>query len=137
VSLIVNWRGTAALQGGGAKAPTDDGTVTGSVKALDADGREHLEVRELAINYSAEDPCIWLRKADDTLAKFRPTAGVQVVNRAADLPVPGSTAAQSLKSGDTYLVRYVPGPMSNSCWRQQMSPRLGQRGSSCKRAICS
>jgi hypothetical protein len=129
VALIVNWRGTDALVGGSAKAPTDDGLESGKPDALDVNGRELLELRELAVNYSAADPCIWLRKNDNTLAKFRPTAGVQVVNRAADLPVPGSTAAQSLKSGDTYLVRYAPDGTTSLnrlvVWDQTLPPSGG------------
>ena len=106
--LIVSWKGTDALQAGSAKAPTDDGLETGKPDVLDATGREHLELRELAVNYSTEDPCIWLRKKDNTLAKFRPTAGVKVVDRATDLPVPGTPAAKALKPGDSYLVRFSP-----------------------------
>jgi len=106
--LIVNWRGTDALVGGSAKAPTDDGLLTGKPDALDGAGREFLELRELAVNYSTEDPCIWLRKKDNTLAKFRPTAGVRVVDKVTDLPVPGTPQAKALKSGDAFLVRFAP-----------------------------
>jgi len=108
VALIVNWRGSDELVSGSAKAPTDDGLITGQPQALDADGREHLELRELAVNYSAEDPCIWLRKKDNSLAKFRPTAGIRVVDRVADLPRVGTPAAAALRTGDTFLVRYAP-----------------------------
>ena len=107
MSLVVNWRGSDDLQNGSAKAPTDTGLDTGNPAATDASGREYLELRELAVNYSNEDPCLWLRKKNGTLAKFRPTAGLTIVNREADLPAANTPASASLRSGDAYVVRYA------------------------------
>jgi hypothetical protein len=80
VSIIFNWRGSDQLKNGTALAPTSDGTETGDPAALDDSGRECLEIRELALNYSVDDPCIWLRKADNTLAKFTPGGASVVVS---------------------------------------------------------
>ena len=99
MSITVNWKRSSTLKDGAALAPTDTGVVTGVPS---------LEDGELAVNTSAEDPCLWLRKADDTLAKFRPTAGVRVVDKATDLAVPGTPQAKALKSGDAFLVRFTP-----------------------------
>lgn len=92
MSIIVNWKRSNKLQGGAALAPTDTGTITGVPV---------LEDGELAINSNASDPCLWLRKADNTLAKFRPTAGLTMVDTEADLPVIGP----SLHDGDAFVVR--------------------------------
>jgi hypothetical protein len=93
VTLIVNWRGSDELLDGSAKAPTDTGAESSDPAALDADGREHLELKELALNYSVEDACFWLRRSDDSLAKFRPGAVVLVVDQESALPAAGSPAA--------------------------------------------
>lgn len=107
MGMFVNWRGSSELRDDRAKAPTDTGTEQGSPQALDGNGREYLEVKELAINYSAEDPCLWLRKSDNSLAKFRPGTLTVVVNTASDLPQPNTAAARRLNSGDVALVRFA------------------------------
>lgn len=104
MGLVINWKRSGALQGGKALAPTDTGASTGDPSALDAQGHERLELGELAVNYNASDPCIWLRKSDNSLAKFRPASGIAVVNRELDLP---ALASGALSDGDTFLVRYA------------------------------
>ena len=99
MGLIINWRGSDELVDGSAKAPTDDGLETGRPEALDAAGREHLELREIAVNYSAEDPCLWLRKSDNTLAKFSP-AGVGSPGPADYLPLAGGTMQGPIALGN-------------------------------------
>lgn len=107
MTLIVNWRGSDELHDGSAKAPTDTGAESGDPAALDADGREHLELKELALNYSVEDACFWLRRSDNSLAKFRPGAVVLVVDQESALPASGSAAAKRLRNGDMALVRFA------------------------------
>ena len=99
MGLIINWRGSDELVDGSAKAPTDDGLETGRPEALDAAGREHLELREIAVNYSAEDPCLWLRKSDNTLAKFTP-AGVGSPGLGDYLPLAGGTMEGPIALGN-------------------------------------
>lgn len=107
MSLIVNWKGSSKLVSGFAAAPTDSGLRTGDPSKLDADGRQLLERRELAVNDSPTDPCIWLRLADDTMAKFRPRSELLVVKTAADLPAPGVTGSPALQHGDLAVVRFA------------------------------
>jgi hypothetical protein len=103
VSIIFNWRGSDQLKNGTALAPTSDGTETGDPAALDDSGRECLEIRELALNYSVDDPCIWLRKADNTLAKFTPGGASVVVSATPPVDAREGDLWFDSSEGRTYL----------------------------------
>jgi len=108
VTLHKKERRSAALHQGAAAAPTDTGAVGGSPVAPDPNrpGLAYLEIGEIALNYNHSDPAIFFRLDDDTVAKFSPTAGLKIVNTAANLPAPTATVAPP-PDGASFLVRFA------------------------------
>lgn len=93
------------LLNGQAAAPTDSGYVTGdpSQPNPNRNGLPYLEIGEIALNYASGDPAIFIRKDDDTLAKFTPASGVKIVDTIADLP---PLQPVPPRAGDTYFVKF-------------------------------